>query len=105
MGSPQILRSGSLHHAFWLFLCLQALDVITTLTGLQLGASEGSVFIGRLMQTGPLPGLLLSKMLAVVLIVTALAVERTRLLHRVNIWCAALVTWNLLVIFTQALLA
>jgi len=32
--------------------------------GLQLDAQEGSAFIGRLMQVGPLPGLRISKILA-----------------------------------------
>ena len=35
------------------FIALQTLDILTTLLGLQMGASEGSVFLGRLMRAGP----------------------------------------------------
>ena len=43
------------------FVTLQVLDILTTLIGLRMGARETSVFIGRLIQIGPVAGLLLSK--------------------------------------------
>src|SRR5260370_41141736 len=48
------------------FIFLQILDVLTTLIGLRLGAGEASLFISRLMSIGPLPALMVSKILAVV---------------------------------------
>ena len=81
-----------------LFLVLQALDVITTLIGLRVGASEGSLYIGRLMQVTPLGGLLASKVMALALACAAYVFRRQRLLVFVNFWFAAVVTWNLVAI-------
>jgi len=90
------------NRAFGTFLALQALDVITTMIGLNLGAGEGSVFINRLLQLGHLPGLLLSKVFSVILVTAVIAFGRGRLMRILNPWYALLVTWNLVVIFTQA---
>jgi hypothetical protein len=90
------------NRAFVTFLTLQALDVITTMIGLNLGAAEGSVFINRLLQLGHLPGLLISKIFSVILVAAVVAFGRGRLMRILNPWYAVLVTWNLLVIFTQA---
>jgi Domain of unknown function (DUF5658) len=84
------------------FLALQALDVITTMIGLNLGAGESSVFINRLLQLGQLPGLLISKLLSVILVTAVIAFGRGRLMRILNPWYALLVTWNLVVIFMQA---
>src|SRR2546421_3073383 len=54
------------------FVFLQILDVLTTLIGLRLGAAEASLFISHLMRIGPLPALMVSKILAVILVVIAL---------------------------------
>ncbi len=85
------------------FVALQLLDVITTLLGLTIGASEGSMFIGRVMRTGPFTGLLISKILAVLLVSLALKFKRPRAVVFLNYWSAALVTWNLLMILLAAL--
>lgn len=74
---------------------MQALDVLTTLIGLRLGASEGSLFIGRLISLGPLTGLLLAKCFAVLLAMAAIKFKRQRLIVFLNYWFAAIVTWNL----------
>ena len=81
-----------------LFLGLQVLDVLTTLVGLHLGAKEGSTFIGQLLQTGPLSGLLISKIIAAGLAAFALFLNRKRVLFFLNFWFAAIVAWNLLAI-------
>lgn len=80
------------------FVALQMLDVLTTLMGLRLGAQEASLFIGRLMSAGPVAGLLISKILAVALVATALKFRRTRVIVFLNYWFAAVVSWNLLLI-------
>jgi hypothetical protein len=84
-----------------MFLVLQILDVLTTLIGLRLGAQEGSTFIGHLLQTGPLSGLLISKILAAGLAAIAVFLNRKRLLVFLNLWFAAVVAWNLIAIFLQ----
>ena len=81
-----------------LFVALQVLDILTTMIGLRTGASEGSVFIGRLIQAGPLGGLLISKILAVLLVTIALKFKRPRIVVIINFWSAIVVTWNLLMI-------
>ena len=83
------------------FFSLQALDVLTTLIGLRLGASEASFFVGRLMNLGPVAGLLISKVFAVILVGAALGFRRPRVVVFLNYWFAALITWNLATIVTS----
>ncbi len=80
------------------FVALQVLDILTTLIGVHLGAEEASVFIGRLMQVGPLPGLLISKLFAAFLVAAALRFQRPRVVVFLNFWFAVVVTWNLAII-------
>jgi len=84
------------------FVFLQVLDILTTLIGLRLGAGEASAFIGRLMHMGVVPALMISKILAVILVLIALRGRRARIVVLANIWFAAVVTWNLTLIFSQA---
>ena len=78
------------------------LDVLTTMIGLHLGAGETSIFIKRLMNYGPLPGLLISKAISIVLVAAVVVFGRGRLMRILNPWYALVVTWNLVVIFSQA---
>lgn len=84
-----------------LFLFLQILDVLTTLIGLRVGAHEGSSFIGKLLSTGPLSGLVVSKILAAGLAAFAVFLNRKRVLVFLNFWFAAVITWNLIAIWLQ----
>src|SRR6266567_7310674 len=86
-----------------LFIALQVLDLLTTMIGLEMGAAEGSVFIGRLIQTGPMSGLLISKIMAVLLIALAVKFRRPRLIVLLNFWSALVVTWNLAMIVLTGL--
>ena len=72
--------------------------MITTLLGLRLGAGEASIFIGRLMHSGPVTALLIAKFFAVFFVAAALRFNRPRVVVLVNYWSALLVTWNLLMI-------
>ena len=81
------------------FFSLQALDVLTTLIGLRLGAGEASFFVGRLMRLGPVEALLISKTFAVLLAMAALKFKRERVIVFLNYWFAAIITWNLVTIF------
>lgn len=84
------------------FFSLQALDVLTTLIGLRLGAGEASFFVGRLMRLGPFEALLISKTFAVLLAMAALRFKRPRVIVFLNYWFAALITWNLATIIFVA---
>ncbi len=83
------------------FFGLQALDVLTTLIGLRLGAHEASLFVGRLLAIGPVAGLLISKCFAIILAAAALGFQRPRVVVFLNYWFALLIAWNLMTIFTS----
>jgi hypothetical protein len=80
------------------FFSLQLLDVLTTMLGLCAGAHEGSFFIANLMRMGALPALLLVKLFASLLVLGVFSFKRSRLIVFLNIWFAAVVTWNLFII-------
>jgi hypothetical protein len=84
------------------FFSLQALDVLTTLIGLRLGAGEASLFVARLIRLGPLTGLLVAKCFALILVAAAIGFKRTRLIVFLNYWFAAIITWNLVTILRSA---
>lgn len=87
------------------FVFLQILDILTTLLGLEMGAQEASVFLGRLMRAGPLAALLIAKIIAVLLVAVALRFKRPRIVVFMNYWFAAVVTWNLMVLLVTQLSA
>jgi hypothetical protein len=82
-----------------IFLYLQVLDVLTTLLGFSLGISEASPFIQLMIRWGPLQGLILSKIVAVGLAMACLAMKKRNLIRWINYWYAALVVWNLTMLF------
>ena len=77
------------------FLFLQVLDVLTTLIGLRLGASESSLFISRLMRLGVVEALVISKLFAIILASAAIGYKRGRVVVFLNYWFGAVVGWNL----------
>ena len=82
------------------FFALQALDVLTTLIGLQMGAREASFFVGRMLAIGPVAGLLISKCFAIILAAAALGFHRPRVVVFLNYWFVLIVGWNLFTIFS-----
>jgi hypothetical protein len=83
------------------FFSLQALDLLTTVIGLRVGAAEGSYFVSRLMHLGTIEALLISKTFAILLGMAALRLKRPRVIVFLNYWFAAIVTWNLgMIIYT-----
>ena len=82
------------------FVYLQALDFVTTVVGLRVGAAEASPFISLLMHAAPVAGLFMSKLLALALGSACLYLGKRHLLRWATYWYAALVVWNLLVIET-----
>ncbi|MGD0497608.1 MAG: hypothetical protein ABSC23_04135 [Bryobacteraceae bacterium] len=87
------------------FFALQALDMLTTQIGLHAGANESSMFVARMMELGPMTGLLISKALALILIAIAFRFKRPRVIVFLNFWFAAVVTWNLAIIVSAQALA
>ena len=85
------------------FVSLQTLDILTTLIGLRIGASEGSIFLSRLMRLGPVDALLISKILAVFLVAVALRMRRPRVVVFLNYWFMLVVAWNLYTIILQGI--
>ena len=84
------------------FFSLQALDLLTTLIGLRLGAQEGSYFVNHLMHLGTIEALLISKTFAILLGMAALRFKRPRVVVFLNYWFAVVVTWNLGMIIYSA---
>jgi hypothetical protein len=85
------------------FVALQLLDILTTVMGLRMGAREASVFVGRLLQLGPMAGLIITKLFAALLVAAALKFHRGRLVVFLNYWFAVVVTWNLVMILATVL--
>lgn len=106
MGNCEHKQTGDLSGgAILVFVCLQALDVITTLLGLRLGAQEANFFISRLMDFGPATGLLLAKLAGLVIVAMVFLLRKFRLIRLLNLWFAGIVTWNLVMIWLQRLTA
>lgn len=87
--------------SLYVFLCLQFLDVLTTLAGFRKGLVEASPFIQFLMRLGPVAGLLGSKVLAVLLGGWCVWRGRFRTIRLINYWYVALVIWNVALIATR----
>ena len=85
------------------FVVLQVLDILTTLLGLQMGAQETSVFLGRLMRAGPVAALLIAKIIAVLLVAIAVKFKRPRMVVFLNYWFAVVVSWNLAILLLTQL--
>jgi hypothetical protein len=102
--SPFFLLRGPIPRpSLTIFVALQTLDILTTLIGLQVGARESSVFIGQLMQVGPVAALLISKIFAVLLAAAAMKFKRPRVVVVLNLWFVVIVAWNLAVIVLSGL--
>jgi len=81
-----------------LFIYLQVLDFVSTAVGLRLGANEASPFVSLLMRAGPLTGVLVSKLLALLLAAGCLYFQKRHVLRWATYWYAGLVMWNLIII-------
>ena len=86
------------------FAYLQALDVLSTLAFLLNGAQEANPIVRLALKTGvsPLVSLVALKVLAVALAAYCVRRARHRLLSRVNVFFAALVAWNLIVVVASS---
>jgi len=95
---PFLARKEFPAPSLYVFVALQMLDILTTIMGIRMGASEGSYFVGRLMRAGPMAALLIAKILAVAMVALALKFKRPRIVVFLNYWFAAVVTWNCILI-------
>ncbi|HWR51016.1 MAG TPA: DUF5658 family protein [Bryobacteraceae bacterium] len=84
------------------FLYLQLLDLLTTMLGLQLGATEISPFIRLLMRVEPAAGVAASKLIAIALGGWCLWARRDRIVRWINYWYAGLVVWNVSMLLNAA---
>ncbi len=80
-----------------LFIYLQLLDLLTTLLGFKLGASEASPFIRMLMHFGPAAGVAASKVVALGLGAFCVYKRKQHLIRLATYWYGGLVVWNLMV--------
>jgi hypothetical protein len=81
----------------YIFVYLQVLDLLTTLVGFRLGASEASPFIRVLMHFGPTVGVVLSKLFALSLAGVCVYLKKDHVVRWITYWYGILVVWNLTV--------
>ena len=82
----------------YVFVYLQLLDLLTTLVGFRMGASEASPFIRMLMFLGPGVGVVLSKVLALALGGWCVYRKKEQLIRVITFWYGGLVVWNLMIL-------
>ncbi len=86
------------------FSYLQVLDFMTTLAFLLNGIQEGNPVVRLALRYGPSPlaGLFLVKLVALLLGAYCWRYGRTKLLGRINILFAVVVTWNLFALILES---
>jgi len=85
------------------FIFLQAADVATTMTALQMGGDEKNPLVMHLMPIGSLQGLILSKVIVLAVAVAAVLAGKYHVLRWSNALFAGVVVWNLIIITRLAL--
>ncbi len=101
MEAPIILTEDGMA-VYQIFVYLQLLDLLTTLVGFKLGATEASPFIRVLMHAGPAMGIVLSKVIALALGGICLWAGKKHLIRWASYWYGALVIWNLIVVLATS---
>jgi hypothetical protein len=81
-----------------IFIYLQLLDVLTTLVGFKMGASEASPFIRVLMHAGPAVGVVASKVVGLGIGAICVYSKKHHLIRWITYWYGGLVVWNLMVL-------
>ncbi|PYT10997.1 MAG: hypothetical protein DMG59_27585 [Acidobacteria bacterium] len=87
--------------AIQVFLYLQLLDFLTTMVGFRIGAGELSPFTRWLMLWGPIAGVALSKLIAILLGGLCIWRRRGRVISWANYYFAGVVAWNLCIILNS----
>ena len=83
------------------FIYLQLLDLLTTLVGFKVGASEASPFIRMLMHAGPVTGVAVSKLVALALGGVCIHLKKQHLIRWASYWYSGLVVWNLMIVLSS----
>jgi len=94
-----------MNHLFLQYSYLQVLDFLTTLAFLLNGVQEGNPVVRWAigLTSSPLSGLLLIKFVAIALGIVCWRLGRDRLLFRMNVLFALLVTWNVVAIIVGSM--
>ena|SRR5579862_7915442 len=97
------LRESQVTSSIVLFTYFQLLDVLTTVGFLLHGVKEANPIVKYALTAAPTPliGLLLIKGVALALGIYCCMLQKQRLLLRMNIFFAALVSWNLVALIAQ----
>ena len=77
------------------FVCLQLLDLVTTLIGFRLGGIEVSPVVHWFTQIGPALGIALAKGIACLIAGLCVWFHKEKVIRWANYYFAALVLWNL----------
>ncbi len=93
-----------MNHLFLQYSYLQMLDFLTTLAFLLNGVQEGNPIVRWAigLTSSPLSGLLLVKFAAIALGIVCWRLGRGRLLFRMNLLFAVVVTWNVVAIIVRS---
>jgi len=93
-----------LNHLLIQYSYLQILDFLTTVAFLLLGVKEGNPIVRIVIEAtdSPLGGLMLVKAVAVVLGIACWRLGRGKLLLRMNLLFALVVTWNVVAIILRS---
>jgi hypothetical protein len=93
-----------MNHLLIQFTYLQVLDLLTTVAFLLHGVQEGNPVVRFVLGAtdSPLGGLLLVKVVAVFLGIACWRLGRVKLLSRINLLFALVVTWNVVAIIAQS---
>jgi uncharacterized membrane protein len=82
--------SKKILNSHWMFIALQALDLLTTMVAFRMGAYEVNPLVAHLTFTfGRFRGVLISKLIAI-----GIAMGVRRLIWVVNVFYAIIVLWN-----------
>ena len=94
-----------MNHLFLQYSYLQMLDFLTTLAFLLNGVQEGNPVVRWTigLTSSPLSGLLLVKFVAIALGIVCWRLGRRRLLFRMNLLFALVVTWNVVAIIVGSI--
>jgi len=93
-----------MNHLFLQYSYLQMLDFLTTLAFLLNGVEEGNPIVRWAigLTSSPMSGLLLIKFVAIALGIVCWRFGRGRLLLRMNVLFALVVTWNVVAIIVRS---
>jgi hypothetical protein len=87
---------------FQVFVFLQLLDGLTTVSVLEHGGYEANPIVNKMMGLGPVHGLVLAKLLVVVVAAAILYRRRERVLFIANYVYAGIVCWNMIALIFAA---